>query len=241
MKIIITKDYQELTERASQIVISLMEKNPQAILGLATGSTPLGLYARLVEKYKKQVISFSQIKTFNLDEYCNIPKLHPQSYYYYMHWHLFNHIDIKPENINIPKSGGDDYDVLCQDYNEKLKENIIDLQILGIGNNGHIGFNEPGTPFDKETHIVELADATRQANKRFFNSIEEVPQYAITMGINNIMQAKKILLLASGLAKADIMKEVIFGGVTEEVPASILKTHSDVTIIIDNEAASKLK
>lgn len=241
MKIIITHDYQELSERASQVVIKTIDDNPNATLGLATGSTPLGLYEKLVEKFKGQVISFSNIKTYNLDEYYNLEKAHPQSYYYYMHWYLFNHVDIKPENINLPESSGKGLQALCNDYNEKLKNAVIDLQVLGIGNNGHIGFNEPGTPFERETHIVELTPETRKANRRFFNTLDEVPRYAITMGIKNILTAKKILLLASGISKAQAIKDLVMGPVTEQVPATALKNHPNVTIIIDRAAGSLLK
>ncbi|MCK9536986.1 MAG: glucosamine-6-phosphate deaminase [Bacilli bacterium] len=241
MKIIIAQDYQELSERASQIVIGLLANKPDATLGLATGSTPVGLYQKLIEKYKKQVISFEKVKTFNLDEYCELAQEHPQSYYSYMHHQLFNHIDITEENINIPRGIGDELTLLCREYNEKLKAATIDLQVLGIGNNGHIGFNEPGTSFDQETFIVELTPETREANKRFFNSIDEVPRYAITMGIKNIIAANKILLLASGVAKAPAIKELIYGKINEKTPASILKKHPDVTVVLDREAASMIK
>ena len=199
MKIIIAQDYQELSDRAAQIIIGLMTENPNAVLGLATGSTPIGLYRKLIEKYQEGVLSFEKITTFNLDEYCGLTPDHPQSYHYFMHNNLFDHIDMKPENINIPRGIGAEPEELCREYNEKLKTALIDLQVLGIGNNGHIGFNEPGTPFDQETFVIELTEDTREANKRFFNSIDEVPRYAITMGIRNIMAAKKILLLASGV------------------------------------------
>jgi|SRR5690554_1345443 len=241
MKIIIVQDYQELSERASQIIIALIENKPDATLGLATGSTPLGLYKVLIDKYDNNVVSFASIKTFNLDEYCGLPQEHPQSYYSFMHRHLFNHIDIMEKNINIPKGIGNDLTALCQEYNDKLSASTIDLQILGIGSNGHIGFNEPGTPFDQETFVVELTSETREANKRFFNSIDEVPQHAITMGIKNIIAAKKIILLASGIVKANAIRKLIFGKITEKFPASALKQHPDVTVIIDREAASLIK
>ena len=158
-----------------------------------------------------------------------------------MHNNLFDHIDMKPENINIPRGIGAEPEELCREYNEKLKTALIDLQVLGIGNNGHIGFNEPGTPFDQETFVIELTEDTREANKRFFNSIDEVPRYAITMGIRNIMAAKKILLLASGVQKAPAIRQLIYGAVSEEFPASVLKLHPDVTVILDREAAALVK
>jgi glucosamine-6-phosphate deaminase len=218
-----------------------MTENPNAVLGLATGSTPIGLYRKLIEKYQEGVLSFEKITTFNLDEYCGLTPDHPQSYHYFMHNNLFDHIDMKPENINIPRGIGAEPEELCREYNEKLKTALIDLQVLGIGNNGHIGFNEPGTPFDQETFVIELTEDTREANKRFFNSIDEVPRYAITMGIRNIMAAKKILLLASGVQKAPAIRQLIYGAVSEEFPASVLKLHPDVTVILDREAASMIK
>ncbi|HHZ18298.1 MAG TPA: glucosamine-6-phosphate deaminase [Acholeplasmataceae bacterium] len=241
MKIIIAQDYQELSDRAAQIIIGLMTENPNAVLGLATGSTPIGLYRKLIEKYQEGVLSFEKITTFNLDEYCGLTPDHPQSYHYFMHNNLFDHIDMKPENINIPRGIGAEPEELCREYNEKLKTALIDLQVLGIGNNGHIGFNEPGTPFDQETFVIELTEDTREANKRFFNSIDEVPRYAITMGIRNIMAAKKILLLASGVQKAPAIRQLIYGAVSEEFPASVLKLHPDVTVILDREAAALVK
>lgn len=241
MRIIIAQDYQELSDRAFRVIVGLITEKPDAVLGLATGSTPIGLYQKLIEKYREKVLSFEKIKTFNLDEYYGLSPEHPQSYHYFMRKQLFDHVDIKPESINIPRGVGAEPEVLCQEYNEKLKTANIDLQVLGIGNNGHIGFNEPGTPFDRETFVVELAAETREANKRFFSSIDEVPRHAITMGIKNIMEAKKILLLASGVSKAPAIKRLIYGPISEEFPASVLKNHPDVTVILDREAASMIK
>ena len=241
MKVIKVKDYQELSMVASQIIGDLIKQKNDAILGLATGSTPVGLYKNLISMYQKNEISFTNIKTYNLDEYCELPKNHSQSYYTFMHKNLFDHVDIKEENIHIPSSVGADLEALCKDYNNALKQVKIDLQVLGIGSNGHIGFNEPGTSFEQETFIVKLAEKTRMDNKRFFNSINEVPKYAITMGIKNIMTAKKILLLASGRGKAEAIKNLIEGELTEQFPASILQSHDDVVVIIDEEAASLLK
>lgn len=240
MKVIKVKDYQELSQKASEIIINLLQRKPNCKLGLATGSSPLGLYEKLIESYQKGEISFKNVMTFNLDEYCELPRSHEQSYYSFMHQHLFNHIDIDKNNIHIPNSEVEDLQAECDRYNKLLNENQVDLQLLGIGANGHIGFNEPGTSFSSETSVIKLADKTREDNKRFFNSIDEVPQYAITMGIKNIMQAKEILLIANGKNKAEAINKLINGEVTEKFPASVLKTHPNVTIIIDEEAASLL-
>ncbi len=240
MKIVEVKDYQELSKVAAKILIDLIKEKPSCTLGLATGSSPIGLYKNLIESYKKGEISFKDVKTYNLDEYCNLDKNHSQSYYTFMHENLFNHIDINEENIHIPEGNGSDLNKLCDDYNNLLSKASIDLQILGIGGNGHIGFNEPGTLFSQETFIVTLAEKTRQDNKRFFNSIDEVPTRAITMGIKNIMQAKKILLIASGKSKAEAIKSLVKGEITEAFPASVLKNHKDVIVIVDKDAASLL-
>lgn len=237
MKVIKVKDYQELSQYASKIIIDLIKEKPNATLGLATGSSPLGLYKNLIESYKKGEISFKDVKTFNLDEYIGLPKTHKESYYSFMHRNLFDHTDIRKENINLPNTEGEDIEKEVKRYNDSFNQASIDLQLLGIGSNGHIGFNEPGTPFDKETSVTKLAENTREDNKRFFNSMDEVPEYAITIGIKNILQAKKILLIANGKNKADAINKLINGEVTEDFPASALKNHPDVTIVIDEEAA----
>ncbi|MDD4000810.1 MAG: glucosamine-6-phosphate deaminase [Bacilli bacterium] len=240
MKIIKVKDYEELSRLASKIVAKCIKNKPDACLGLATGSTPIGMYQNLVKMYKDGKISFEKVKTFNLDEYCVLDKSHPQSYHSYMDEQLFKHINILEENIHIPDGNTNNHQEACQNYNQLLNDNIIDLQILGIGGNGHIGFNEPNTPCNQETFIVKLAEKTRLDNQRFFASLEEVPLYAITMGIKNIFAASKILLLASGKSKAEAIERLINGEVSEEFPASILKKHPNVTIVIDKEAASLL-
>lgn len=240
MKVIKVKDYVELSKVASDIVSDLLKAKEDAVLGLATGSTPVGLYQNLIKKYQDKEISFAKVTTFNLDEYCNLPREHEQSYYSFMHNNLFNHVDIKEENVNLPNAIGDDLQALCKAYNDKLAKAQIDLQVLGIGANGHIGFNEPGTSFDQETFIVELTQKTREDNARFFNSIDEVPTHAITMGIKNIMQAKQILLLASGKSKQEAVKKLLEGEITEEFPASVLKNHPNVIVIIDEEAGKLL-
>src|SRR5690554_5815237 len=238
MKVIKVKDYQELSQYASKIIIDLIKEKPNATLGLATGSSPLGLYENLIESYKKGEISFKDVKTFNLDEYIGLPKTHKESYYSFMHRNLFDHTDIRKENINLPNTEGEDIEKEVKRYNDSFNQASIDLQLLGIGSNGHIGFNEPGTPFDKETSVTKLAENTREDNKRFFNSMDEVPEYAITIGIKNILQAKKILLIANGKNKADAINKLINGEVTEDFPASALKNHPDVTIVIEIGRAS---
>lgn len=240
MKVIICKNYDEIARKATSMVIQEIKKNPQLNIGLATGSSPLGLYKNLIEAYKNKEVSFENVTSYNLDEYIGIDRSHPQSYYSFMFENLFKHIDIKPENIHLPNNDLSQIDHIATDYNQILHENPLDLQILGIGSNGHIGFNEPGTPLESETFIVTLDEQTRKDNSRFFNSIDEVPQYAITMGIKNIMYSKKIILIASGKEKAKAIHEMIKGKITTKFPASILQLHPDCTIILDSESASHL-
>lgn len=240
MKIIVVKDYEQMSELGAQIIKDQILVNSGCTLGLATGSSPIGTYKNLIKAYNEKEISFKNVKTYNLDEYCGISRSHPQSYYYFMHDNLFNHVDINEENVHIPAVSNDNLDKDCKVYNDMLNEATIDLQLLGIGGNGHIGFNEPGTSFKQETFIVKLAEKTRQDNKRFFNSIDEVPTHAITMGINNIMKAKKILMLISGASKADTVVRLLSEEIDEDFPASILHKHPDVTVIIDQDAYSKM-
>lgn len=240
MEIYKYKNYDEVSKAAAGVVIREIIKKPDLILGLATGSSPIGLYQNLIKAYEDFIISFKQVKTFNLDEYVGLPKDHPESYYSFMHKHLFDHIDINEENIFIPSNDMSKLDQLAEEYNSKMFGNQRDLQVLGIGQNAHIGFNEPGSDLSNQTFIVELDEDTRKANARFFNSIDEVPTHAITMGIKNIMFSKKILLIATGESKADAVYNMVYGDVTEKVPASILQLHPDVTVIVDEAAASRL-
>ncbi len=240
MKIIVCKNYDEVSKRAASIVIGYLKANPQLKIGLATGSSPLGLYKNLIKAYQNKEISFKEVNSYNLDEYIGIDQSHPQSYYSFMYEHFFKYVDMVKENIHIPDNNLDRIDEIADDYNLMLHHNQMDIQILGIGSNGHIGFNEPGTPLDSETFIVTLDEQTRIDNSRFFNNIDEVPRYAITMGIKNIMYSKKILLIASGQEKAEVVSRMIKGKITNKLPASILQLHSDCTIILDEEAASKL-
>ena len=237
MKVIINSA-ENIAAMAAQQYVSLLKRKPNAILGGATGSTPLGLYAELVRLNKAGEISFKEASSFNLDEYGGLDGAHDQSYRYFMDHNLFDHIDIDKSRTRVP-SGIDISDPAAYDK-EIQAAGGVDLQLLGIGNNGHIGFNEPGTPFGSLTHIVELTESTREANKRFFASIDEVPTHAVTMGIKTVMQARSIILMAIGPAKAPIMKEMLQGPVTEKVPASVLQLHPDVTVYMDYEAAKLL-
>lgn len=237
MKVIIDSA-ENIAAMAAQQYVDLLKRKPNAILGGATGSTPLGLYAELIRLNKAGEISFKDASSFNLDEYVGLDGTHDQSYRYFMDHNLFNHIDIDKSRTRVP-SGIDTSDPAAYDK-EIAAAGGVDLQLLGIGNNGHIGFNEPGTPFGSLTHIVELTESTREANKRFFASIDEVPTHAVTMGVKTVMQARSIILMAIGPAKAPIMKEMLQGPVTEKVPASVLQLHPDVTVYMDYEAAKLL-
>jgi len=241
MKVIIVKDYDAMSEKAAEIIANKIKEKSNAVLGLATGSSPIGTYQRLVEMFRKGEISFRNITTYNLDEYCGIDRTHPQSYYYFMHDNLFNHVDIVEDNVHLPVANGTDLALCAKEYNDALNQVHVDLQLLGIGGNGHIGFNEPGTSFDQETFVVELTEKTRQDNKRFFNSIDEVPTHAMTMGIKNIMKSDEILMLISGVNKADTVVKLLSGEVTTDFPASILHRHPNTTVIIDEAAYSKVK
>lgn len=242
MRIIIAKNYEDMGKKAANIVAGQVFLNPQSILGLATGSTPLSMYNQLIKMHKEVELDFSQVKTFNLDEYVGLPEEDTNSYHYYMSNNLFNHINIKKENVHVPNGMAKDIDKECSEYEETIKNyGGMDLQILGIGNNGHIGFNEPDLKFEATTHLVKLDDETIEANSRFFKTIDDVPKCAVSMGIKTIMHAKKIILLANGSSKAEILAKALYGGITPEVPASILQLHPDVTVIVDEAAAVCLK
>lgn len=241
MKIIKVDDYEKMSEAAAALLADVLSEKEDATLGLATGSTPIGLYKKLIEWNKEGTLNFEKVRTVNLDEYVGLPRESENSYYSVMHEFFFDHINIKEENTHLPDGMNENINEECIKY-ENLIESLggVDLQILGVGHNGHIGFNEPGTSFDSKVHIVDLTDETINANKRFFESESDVPRKAITMGIGTIMKAKKIILVASGDGKADIMKKIIEGPVTEDVPASILQNHPDCIIIADNAALSKI-
>lgn len=242
MKIYAARDYNDLSRKAANIISAQVIMRPDAVLGLATGSTPVGTYKQLIEWYEKGDLDFSRIKSVNLDEYKGLSGEHDQSYRYFMNHNLFDHVNIKKENTNVPSGLAEDAQAECRRYDQVIKEvGGIDLQLLGIGGNGHIGFNEPCDVFEKGTHVVTLTEETRQSNARFFTSIDEVPTHALTMGIGSIMSAKKILLLASGAGKAQAVYDSCFGPVTPGVPASVLQLHSDVIVIADEDALSLVK
>jgi glucosamine-6-phosphate deaminase len=242
MKIYSAKDYDSLSRKAANIISAQVIMKPDAVLGLATGSTPIGAYRQLVEWYKKGDIDFSQTISVNLDEYAGLPGSHEQSYRYFMNENLFHHVNIKMENTNVPNGMTDDHQKECLRYDKVIRDlGGIDLQLLGIGANGHIGFNEPGTAFEMGTHVVTLTENTRKNNARFFNSLSEVPTHALTMGIKSIMSAKKVLLLATGEEKAQALYNSFFGPVTPSVPASILQLHNDCIVIADEAALSLIR
>ena len=241
MEIIVAKDYQDMSEAAADIIAELVAEKPGCVLGLATGSTPEGLYAELVKRYEEEGLDFSRVATFNLDEYRGLPADHEQSYRYFMQDNLFNHIDIKPENTHVLNGLTKNPEAECAAYNKLIQDlGGIDLQLLGMGHNGHIAFNEPGDDFGLEAHLVDLTESTIEANKRFFESRDEVPRHALSMGIKNIMNARRILIIVSGEEKADIVKQAFTGPVTKEVPASVLQLHPDVTLVGDKAALHKL-
>ncbi len=239
MGVLIVDNYEQGCRIAFERIKQVVTQRERPVLGLATGSSPIGIYNLMVQDYQQGHCSYSHVTTCNLDEYCGIDHHHLQSYHYFMQHYLFRWIDILPKNIYIPTCENI-LEQECKKYNDLLLQNPIDLQILGIGSNGHIGFNEPGTPFDSTVHYVKLDEKTRMDNSRFFKSLEEVPKYAITMGIANIMQAKSIILLAFGFQKAVAIKGLVDGRQTIELPASVLSSHPDATFIVDKQAACLL-
>ncbi len=241
MNIIGMPDYAGMSRQAANIISAQVILKPDSVLGLATGSSPIGVYQQLVKWYQKGDIDFSQVSTVNLDEYCGLAPEHAQSYAYFMWKHLFSHINIQKENVHLPNGLIADAEQECARYDALLEAfGAIDLQLLGIGHNGHIGFNEPGQAFVMKTHRVKLTESTLQANSRLFTSIEEMPHYAYSMGIKAILQARRVLVIVSGADKADIVKEAFTGDVSPAVPASILQLHPAVTLVGDEAALSKL-
>ena len=241
MKIYSAQDYQSMSRKAANILSAHVILKPDSVLGLATGSTPIGMYKQLIEWYNKGDIDFSQVHTVNLDEYLGLAPTHDQSYRYFMQANLFDHVNVPPENTNVPNGLAPDPEAECARYNQVIAGlGGIDVQVLGMGHNGHIGFNEPEEAFELETHVVDLTDNTIDANARFFASRDEVPRQAITMGIKSIMQARHILVVVSGKDKAEIVKRAFFGPVTPKVPASILQMHPDVSLVADEAALSLL-
>ena len=241
MRIYKGKDYADVSRKAANIISAQVIMKPDCVLGLATGSTPIGLYQQLVAWYEKGDLDFSEVRTVNLDEYKGLSRENDQSYYYFMHHNLFDHVNLPAENSHLPNGMEPDSDKECRRYSELIRSmGGVDLQLLGIGHNGHIGFNEPGDAFDNDVHCVDLTQSTIEANKRFFAPADDVPKQAYTMGIKTIMQAKKILIVASGEDKADIVRDAFFGPITPKVPASVLQLHNDVTLVADEAALSKI-
>ncbi len=240
MKVIVTKTYDDMCKKAAALIAAQVTLKPDSVLGLATGGTPVGVYKKLVEEYEADNLDFSEVCTVNLDEYLGLSGEHDQSYRYFMNHNLFDHINVPKEYTYVPNGMCEDAEAECEDY-ELLIQQLggVDLQLLGIGGNGHIAFNEPCDNFPAETHVTQLTPETIEANSRFFESADEVPKQALTMGIGTIMQAKKIILVANGESKAKAVYDTVFGPVTPSCPASILQFHQDATIIVD-EAAFKL-
>ena len=239
MNIIKAKDYKDMSRKGVNIISAQIIMKPDCVLGLATGSTPLGTYAQLINWYQKGDLDFSRVSSVNLDEYRGLPKENDQSYHYFMQHNFFEHINIRPDHTFVPDGMEADSEKACLAHEEVIRTlGGVNLQLLGLGNNGHIGFNEPGAAFEKETHLVDLTESTIQANSRFFEKPEDVPTQAYTMGIKTIMQAKKILVVVNGIGKADIVAKAFWGPVTPQVPASILQMHPDVTLVADEEALS---
>ncbi len=239
IEIIKAGNYDQMSRRAADVIASCIEADAACTLGLATGSTPIGLYKELVRDYEAGKISFSELTTFNLDEYRGLDGTHPQSYRYFMNNNLFDHVDVRKECTHVPDGSNPDSDKACADYEAMIEEaGGVDIQLLGIGHNGHIGFNEPADTFPVETHLVSLTDSTIQANSRLFDTIDEVPREAYTMGIGTIMKARMILLVANGAGKAEIIRDAMRGPVTPRVPASVLQLHPNVVVIVDDEAGA---
>lgn len=241
MLVIVKEDYDAMSREAARLIAERIRKKPNLVLGLATGSTPLGTYKELIRLHKDEGLDFSRVTTFNLDEYVGLPPSHNQSYHYFMMENFFNHINIDRRYIHIPDGMASDIEAHCEWYEEQIrKAGGIDLQLLGIGANGHIAFNEPGSSLGSRTRIKTLTEQTIKDNARFFSRIEDVPRYAITMGIGTIMDARELLLLANGPKKADAVKAAAEGPITAMCPASIIQMHRRATVIVDREAGSKL-
>lgn len=242
MKILVVKNYDEMSKVAAKELAEVISKKPESILGLATGGTPVGMYKELIDMHKNEELDFSKVTTVNLDEYVGLSGEHDQSYRYFMDSNLFNHVNIRKEYTYVPNGLAEDMHQECVNYDKRIEElGGIDVQVLGIGSNGHIGFNEPSDTLSLGTHVTDLAESTIEANSRYFASKEEVPTKALTMGLGAIMKAKKILLMVSGESKAEIMDKVVNGKITTQVPASFLQMHKDVVLIIDEDAAKKIK
>src|SRR3954452_15116463 len=242
MEVIICEKYEEMSRAAAEAVADVLNAKPNAVLGMATGSTPLGTYQELVRMHKAGQLDFSQVTTFNLDEYVGLPVTHPQSYHFFMHENFFRHVNIPPQNVHIPSGTTRNYRAFCEWYERRIEEcGGIDLQIVGIGSDGHIAFNEPGSSLSSRTRLKTLAKQTIDDNARFFDRREDVPIYAITMGVGTILEARECILLATGANKADAIAAAVEGPVTSMITASALQMHPSTRVYVDEPAASKLK
>jgi glucosamine-6-phosphate deaminase len=242
MRVIIEKDYDSVSKRAAQFVAEIVRNKPDAVLGLATGSTPIGLYKELIRLHREENLDFSKVTTFNLDEYYGLPQDHEQSYHYFMRQNLFEWINVPPENIHVPSGLARDVEAYCENYERMIREaGGIDVQILGIGGDGHIAFNEPGSSLSSRTRLKTLTEETIRDNARFFDRPEDVPRFAITMGVGTILEARKCIMLANGAKKADVVAAAVEGPVTAQITASALQLHPDAIVIVDEEAGARLK
>lgn len=242
MNILKFRSEEDFAQTGANLIASLLQSNPKAVLGMATGSSPVGVYAKLVEMHRKGNVSFAKASSYNLDEYVGLPEDHPQSYRSFMNQHLFDHIDIDLARTHVPNGNAPDLEAECQAYDQMLEDNgPVDLQILGIGSNGHIGFNEPDASLSSGTHVVDLLEETREANARFFDKLEDVPRQAVTMGIGGILKARQIVLLVRGEEKAEAVKNALEGPITTQCPASLLQSHPNVVVLLDEGAAKWLK
>ncbi|MCD6335087.1 MAG: glucosamine-6-phosphate deaminase [Candidatus Latescibacteria bacterium] len=239
MRVIIEQNYDSMSKRAAEFVAGIVRNKPDCVLGLATGSTPIGLYKELIRMHQEEGLDFARVTTFNLDEYYGLAPEHDQSYHYFMHDNLFNHINVSPANINVPSGTAPDVNGACAHYEEMIEEaGGIDIQVLGIGGDGHIAFNEPGSSLASRTHLVTLDEETIKDNARFFEKEEDVPHLAITMGVGTILEARKCLVLASGAKKAKIIAEAVEGPITSQITSSALQMHPDTVVIVDEEAST---
>ncbi len=242
MEVDISRTYEELSRKAAAVIADVLNAKPNAVLGLATGSSPLGLYRELIRMHRDEGLNFSQVTTFNLDEYVGLPGTHEQSYHYFMHENLFQHVNIPRENIHIPSGTTRNYRAFCEWYESRIKScGGIDVQVLGIGSDGHIAFNEPTSSLTSRTRLKTLARQTIEDNARFFDRIEDVPTYAITMGVGTILEARKLVLVANGKNKADAVAKMVEGPVTSMITASALQMHSDAKVFLDEAAAAQLQ
>lgn len=242
MRLIVTKNYEEMSKVAAKEMAEDIKRNPEIVLGLATGGTPVGMYKELIRMYNEGELDFSKVTSINLDEYVGLAGDHDQSYRYFMNTNLFDHINIDKNNTFVPNGLAENVEEECMAYDSRIQDmGGIDLQLLGLGANGHIGFNEPGEALSVGTHLTDLKESTIEANARFFDSIDDVPRKAITMGLGGIMKAKKIMVIASGEGKAEVVKAMMSGKITTEIPATMLQMHRDVALIVDEDAAKLLK